>query len=311
MYTIVCNMDEKCTNKSAQKSPKARPDIFVYRDARIFLADLSQWAREQDKRLSYRRVALEAGLRSPNYVQQYLKGKRHFKEETAIRIAEAYGMTHTEIDFYLLLNRFSQALRMQQKRTLYREILEQAIAHGAGTLDKARLRYFSCWYIPVVHAMASLKDFRFEPRHVAHHTVPKLGIRQAREAFAILQDLGIFTVLDDGSFALAEPQLTTTSEIRSIWLREYHDAMIALATEAIERWPVESRNASSLTVTVRTDQVPWLLKRIDDFRNELFAELMGSQEKEDVVEGEVFQINFQAYPVTRYRLEPNEKGEAK
>lgn len=74
----------------------------------------------------------------------------------------------------------------------------------------------------------------------------------------------------------------------------YHRAMLARASEAIDRVPRDEREISSITVCVSHEVMLRLKERIRDFRRELLqlAELEGKPER-------VVQINFQLFPLSK------------
>lgn len=141
----------------------------------------------------------------------------------------------------MALVEFANAEDPDQRAGWYRDILAQAARFGkTGTIDAARLAYFTYWYIPIVHAMASLSGFRPEPHWIAARTVPKLRSFDAKKALDTLIALGIFEIDSKGKFYLRERRLEVQPELHSLWIREYHRAMIRLAEQALDYWPAIS-----------------------------------------------------------------------
>ena len=297
-------MNNRLQNSHAGPDLKL-PAIWTYRDARLYLRDAVDAHKRANAKFSYRQLSLEADLGSPNYIQAFLKGERQFKETTARSVARALRLDRSSADFFVLLVLFAQAGDQVERRQLYRAVLEASVKHGSGTIDLARLEYFSAWYVPVVHAMASLAGFSPDPDQIAKNIVPPIRKSEALKALEILSTLGILVVDPaTGLFELREAELSTSADIRSVWIREYHLAMLRISDSALDRWSKEYRNVSSLTVTVAMEQIPWLVARIDQFRNELFAEILAGQSSDARVKGEVYQINLQAFPVTSFEAKP-------
>lgn len=283
------------------------PAIWDYRDARKYLHDLITWKKQEEGGVSYRKIAFLADLGSPNYVQMYLRGSRNIKPTTARKIAEALGLSQAEVEFFTLLTQFTQAVDEEERRRWYEEMMRVLIRLGIGALDAHRLNYFRYWFIPVVHAMASLQGFRPNPEWIAQRIVPPIRPRDAELALKTLKELGIFTINRDGEFEVREPRLETSEGIRSIWIREYHRAMIRLAEASLDHWSPDLRTTSAVTITVPKKDIPVVLRWVDEYRKEIFRRISLLIGDHTPVEGEVMQINFQAFLVTDYTVEFSRK----
>jgi uncharacterized protein (TIGR02147 family) len=274
------------------------PSLWEYRDARRYLNDLIVWKKEVEGGFSFRRLAFLADLGSPNYIQMFLKGARNFKPQTARRVGEALGLKGKELDYFVVLIQFTQAEDEEERGRWYEELLRFLIRQGIGTIDAHRLNYFRYWYIPVIHAMASLKGFHPDPEWIAQKVVPPIRPREAELALQTLKELGILVLAKDGTFEVKEPRLETSEGIRSIWIREYHRAMIRLAEASLDQWSPELRTTSAVTITVPRKRISEILQWVDRYRREIFERISLLIGEEVPVDGEVMQINFQGFLVT-------------
>jgi len=214
---------------------KKMPEVWSYRDARAFVRDHCAWRLQHESGFSYRQLSRHADLGSPNYVQMFVSGKRNIKTETAWKLAEAMLLSPRAAEFFVKLVTFTQA-EAEVRPALLDELLKFAVRHGGmGQLDAARLEYFRHWYIPVVHAMASLQGFRADPHWIAARVVPKIRSFDAKQALDVLFTLGIFVEDADG-FRVEEPRLETEQGLQSLLIREYHRNMIHLSESALDTW---------------------------------------------------------------------------
>lgn len=275
-----------------------RPEIWGYRDARAFVGDLCAWKKQNESGFSFRKLSQLADLGSPNYVQTFLSGTRNLSRRTSPKLAEALLLSSDESRYFLLLLNLTQAIDPDEKRKWYLELLQEAVRHGTGTLDRARLDYFAEWYISVIHAMASLYTFRPDPEWIAERVVPRISTEEANRALRTLQQLDILEVTGN-RFVIYEQRLETEAGMKSIWIREYHRSMINLSLRALDLWTAEDRVTSAATVTVPRLAMREVLGWVDEYRQQIFARIMALQNEMKGVDGEVMQINFQAFAVTR------------
>lgn len=288
-------MARETTSPSSSNPPR----IWDYEDARRFVAHLCHWKQRHEPHFSYRQLARFAELGSPSYVQTYLKGKRNLKPGTARRLGQALGLDEAEQSCFVLLVRYTQQEDERQREVLRLELLRHSVRHGrTGRIDEARLDYFTQWFIPVVHAMASLAGFRPDPHWIAGRLVPRIRSFDARRALDTLLDLGMLTRDDDGGVEVATPRVATDPALRSSLVQEYLRAMVRLVDQAVDAWPRDHRVTSAMTITVPESLIAQLYDRVEGFRRELFDWVMAEQESYAGVPGQVVQINFQAFPVT-------------
>lgn len=281
-------------------APVARtaPDIFAYLDARAYLADAIAYKQAHERHFSYRKLARLADLASPGYIQAYMAGARNLKPTTAERLAAALGLEGDAREFFVLLVAYTQANNDDTRTRHYEQLLRLAVRHGSGRLDAARLAYFTEWYVPVVHAMANLADFRPDPAWIAARIVPNLRPAEAARALEILAELDIVRTGSDGSIQVAESVLESDPALRSIWLREYHRAMIRLAERSLDLLASEERSINGFTVTVPAEALDTFMRRAEDLLRSLFYDTLAAQQGGQV-RGEVVQCNLQVFCLTR------------
>ena len=79
-------------------------------------------------------------------------------------------------------------------------------------------------------------------------------------------------------------------------MEAFHQQMLTLATEALQKYSSEERNVSSLVVCVRAKTVSELKRRLTSFQQELLA-LCDADEEPEVV----YQVGMQLFPLSRGR----------
>lgn len=291
VYTVFTMKKETTENNTD------RPEIYSYRDARLFVADLCTWKKCVERGFSYRKLVQLADLGSPGYIQTYLSGARNLAAPTAHKLAEALLLSTDESEYFVILVAFTQAEENSEKTKWLEQLLQLAVRKGTGQLDAARLSYFTDWYIPAIHTMASLEGFKTEPAWIAGRLNPSVPVRDVRRAIDILVELGIFVNTKEG-LQVKEARLKTHDKIQSLWIREYHRSMIRLAERAIDSWPRGEHALGALTVTVPEDKLKDVFEWMSEYRSNLFAKILMLSQGKQKVHGRVVQFNFQGFPLT-------------
>lgn len=283
--------------------------IWNATSAREFVRAWVEMPRPAGRVPSYRALSSAAGFGSPNYIQTWLAGKRNLKPANVTSLAKALDLSPAEAEHFALLVRFEQAEDDALRARALAECIEHAARHRQiDRLDHARFAYFSAWYVPVVHAMASLAGFRPDARWIAARIVPPIRPKEARAALDALHTLGIF-VTDKAGFRVASPRLASDDRVQSALIRHWLQQRIRAAEQAMDLFPAGERTTPAFLATVPHELVPELHRRVDAFRSSLFDWLMDAQAGRKGIEGDVFQFSAQLFPVTRSAEEHEDIGD--
>lgn len=107
--------------------------------------------------------------------------------------------------------------------------------------------------------------------------------------------------MDDGSNGLkVSDAFETTSDIPSAALRRSHRQTLEQAIESLEEVRIELRDITSITMAIDPARIGEAKTAIRRFRRDMAALL------EDGRRTEVYNLNVQLVPVTRWRERPSE-----
>jgi uncharacterized protein (TIGR02147 family) len=268
--------------------------VFGYLDYRQFLRDLYADKKAERRGFSHRAFSRRAGLRSTNYLHLVMQGKRNLSPRMAGSFARGCGLEHAEAEYFCELVGFTQAKTADERNRAYDRLRQYRQFRVVHELDVAQAAYHSTWYMPAIRELAARPDFRDDPTWIARVLEPSISKAEASDALATLLDLGLLVRGDDGRVRQQRELVTTGPGPLGHHVVNYHRAMLARASEAIDRIPREEREISSVTVCVSQKTLLRLKERIVDFRRELLqhAELEGEPER-------VVQVNFQLFPLSK------------
>ncbi len=289
------------TNKSVKEQDQTQvetaPLLWGYRSVKQFLKDITDWKARHESGFSFRKLSKLAGFSSPGYVQSMIDGQRRITAVAAEKIAAALQLTAAEKKFFCILVAFSQSENEDDRLKHYEQMLQLSVAHGVGKLDAAKLSYFTQWYVPAIHVLASLQDFKPDAQWVAQRLMPSIHTTEAQAALDVLVNLNILEVAKDGTHTVAEPLLETHQSVRGLWVREYHRAMIRLSERAIDLIPSDRRTFHAFAVTVPHEQMKTVQEWADEAARSLFFRILALQQNQQVA-GEVMQYNMQMFPLS-------------
>lgn len=272
-----------------------QPDIFSYLDYRQFLRDLTQFLKRQ-KRFNVRAFAERAGLRSPGYLKMVIDGVRNITIETAERFCRALEIADREKPYFEKLVIYNQTSDPDLKREYFDALMSLRPRSSDFAHEKRLNRYFSQPHFVTIREMATLKDFREDPKWIARRCLPPISPADAREALDTLTQLGLLKRDPNGHLVQADQFISTEKRhTQAVVTYHYHESMLNKARHALGMLPPGSRHYDALTLPLPQEMYGEILQEFTKFRNRV-VELAN---RPNLRYDEVFQLNFQLFPATK------------
>ena len=271
---------------------KNEPDVLHYSNYRTYLADYYEFKKAESPIFSHRYFAKKAGVSSPNYLKLVMDGQRNLTKKSLLKFAAALGLKGLRAEFFENLVFFNQAETTSDRNVFYGNILRTRAKAGLRRLDEAQFLLYSHWRHIAVRELAAIKGFRADAGWVAMRLGKGLTEKEAEESLDLLGRLGLLKKTANG-YAQSDVNITTSDEVRSLLVKNYHHQMIGKAATALDRLPAGKRDMSSITIPIRTRDFAKLKEQIQLMRKELLNLAAEPGAGEDVV-----QVNIQLFPLT-------------
>jgi uncharacterized protein (TIGR02147 family) len=162
------------------------------------------------------------------------------------------------------------------------------------TLAKKQLNLFSKWHYVVMRELLYFHRLKDDFRSAARMLIPAITAEEAERAVRELETLEMLEKGADGFFVQKDSTISTGNEIRSLQVANFQVETMELAKTAIDRFPMEERDISCMTMTLSQSSFEQVKSEIQAFRKRLSA-IAVADEKVD----QVYQCNIQFFPVTR------------
>tara|TARA_Y100000590_G_scaffold417417_2_gene517149 strand:- start:388 stop:1230 length:843 start_codon:yes stop_codon:yes gene_type:complete len=271
---------------------KDYPNLFEYMNYREFIGDTLETMKSKNPQFSFSAFAKKGGIPSRATITLVIQGKRNLTPESALLFAKALGLKATEKKYFLTLVDFQRAKTEESKRKHLAKIQNFVNRQQIFPLEKLQTEFFSQWYIPAIYVFVRSISPLSTTHQIADAFHGKVSFVQICKSLEILKNLGLL-LEKEKKWEAKEARLTSSDEIKSIAIKEYHKSLLELAKKALSI-PIEKREFGATTLPIHPKNLPILKQKIKQFREELIDELGVPQE-----DASVYQINIQAYPVTQ------------
>jgi uncharacterized protein (TIGR02147 family) len=266
-------------------------DIFEYLEYQDFLRDHYRDSKNRQAFFSFRYIAFKTGLDASFYVK-VLSKQKHISDSTIPALTAFLKLNKRESDYFAALVRFNKAKRPEQERLYFEKLL--ALRNPVSkTLDKDKYDYFSSWRNVAVWEELKVIPFKGDFADLGARLVPAITSAQAKSCVRLLEKLGMVLHEKDGAYRATDQFVSSDGVTRAMSVRAFQKEMSLLAAEAIERIPREQRDISTLTLSTSAACLEAIRERLAEVRHEIM-EMVKKFDTSD----EVFQLNFQVFPLT-------------
>ncbi len=271
---------------------KQEPDILHYSNFRIYLNDYYDFKKIQLPIFSHRYFAQKAGLSSPNYLKLVMDGQRNLTQKSMLKFQNALGLKGKRAEFFENLVFFNQATSSGERNLYYANILKVRAKAGLRKLEEAEFQLFNDWRHIVIRELAAVKGFRTDAHWIAKKIGSGITEKEAEESLKLLSALGLLKKTANG-LKQTSVNITTSDEVRSLLVKNYHRQMLQLSMTAMERVPAKLRDISSITIPIHIRDLSKIKEQVQLMRKELLNMAAEPGEGEDIL-----QINIQLFPLT-------------
>ena len=265
--------------------------VFDYLDYRNFLKDAYQEGKVGNPHHTHRFIESKLGLKSSGHFAQILGGRCNISLLLIGRIALFLGLKKREAEFFEALVLFNQSKSHEEKNRHFGKMMTFKKARHQ-VIDIDRHAFYRKWYYTAVRELLDLKPFRGDYGSLGAMLSPAITAAQAQEAVELLLRLGFIHKLANGGLAKAEEVITTGYPAESADLKTFQLEILDLTRQALDRFPKDQRNFSTLSVTLSAEEYRALLEELRAFRGRVLE--MARQCR---APDRVYQCNFQLFPL--------------
>ncbi len=266
--------------------------IFDYVDYRRFLNDAIRLRLARNSRLSFRAVAKRAGFASPGYCQMVIRGERNLSANSAAKFADYFRMDPEATAYLKSLVSLNQARSELERRKVLSE-MQLCLQQVRPAVPSKVFAIEQTWDGLAILELGYCRDFVLTPESAYEALNKVVPLPQLRLTFDFLTLHG-YLRREGGSFCVVEsPMLRSRDEIQSAFVEEIHRQASHAAQRALEL-PVAEREFQNVTLALSEGNFAELKRRIKQLALDLTETFAN-----DANASEVYQINLQAFPVTR------------
>lgn len=277
--------------------------IFSYNNYRQYLEHFYNEKKRTTRYFSTRYFAQKAGISSASFLREVIDGKKNLSKHSVVKFAKALNLKEKESRFFTHLVFFNQAKNADEKQTHYAVLLTMMDSVKELELTAHQHQVYNHWYVPVIRELACIIDFKNDFSFLAKSVYPQIKLREAKSAIRLLLKLGLLVKLDNGRYEQTDKAIQASSELDAMAIFNFTCTMAENGLDALKTLPKDKRNYSTITCGMSKECYEIYLIELQAFK-ERVKKIINQEEHSS--SDQVYQINFQLFPVS---MQPKEDKE--
>lgn len=278
--------------------------VIEYEDYRSFMNDYYQW-KKRISAFSWREFTKRGGFTSPNYLKLVCEGKSGLSKKGIERAADAMDLVGAEREYFRQLVKFGQAKKVAEKKSAYTEMKEIASAHKVRVLEGESVSFYESWKYPVLRELAPMMPGA-KSLDMAKACGGAFSAEEVRNALAFLTRAKFLKKIADDVYEQENRSLQMSVAAMPMLVRAMHKEMAGLAKDAIEKFSIEERNFTGITMGIDDEDYAEILKELEKCRKRIIS--IATAKKGG---NRVYRLNMQMFPLTDKVQNPNASLEKK
>ncbi len=276
--------------------------IFNYSDYRQYLADYYKCMKSVDSSFSYRTFLTKAGLKGPNFYREVVDGKKNLSPASIVKFARALGLSKRKKEYFSNLVLFNQAKTAAKKQKYFTALSAFVRRSPVQKIQKSQYEYFSKWYNVTIREYIHSQKFKGDYEKLVESIVPKISVRQAKNAVALLEELGLVAREENGRYKVTDPIISTGPEINGIGAYSYHKTMLDNSKKALDTFKGDERYFRAISGSFSKDSYQKIKLELDNARKRILDIIA-----EDTNDKKVYHVGMQLFPMQRVNRKRGKK----
>jgi len=267
------------------KGALARPSVRTYGSYRTFLKAYYDFRKLTRPGFSYRRFAEIAGVKSPNFLQLVMQGKRNMSEQMSAQVSRAMGLVGAERSYFVALVKKENARSPTQVAEANVGLIRAVNRLVGKNMTSAQAQFLSAWHHAVVKELAQLPDFQPAGDWISKRLRGLISPRQAEESLELLRGAGFLELQEDGSYSVGEPVVDTGGDnFDFARVLKAHMQTLSVWQEILPSLSKEEREMGLLIFPMDSKRIPEFKERLRQFQEEIITWLSDERSPDRVMQ---------------------------
>ncbi len=260
-----------------------RPHVVKYENYRSFLKDFYLFKKSLRDSFSYRLFAMKSGLKSPNYLQLVIQGKRNLSVAAAKGVTKALDLSGPEKQYFLCMVELANAESDEDRQRATRAKLKTKAQFMTKALPEIHKDILSSPFHLLIRELVCLEDFQADGEWISKKLRRIVSPDQARDSLELLNK-GQYIRYENSHWIMTEPSFDLGHEFGEALVLKAHIDTLKMWTQLLEGISKDSRELGLLNIPINSKKIPEFKQRIRDFQDEIIGWLEDEKDPDSLVQ---------------------------
>jgi uncharacterized protein (TIGR02147 family) len=226
------------------------------------------------------------------------EGKSGLSKNGIERAADAMELVGAEREYFRQLVKFVQAKKDADKKAAYSEMKVIASAHKVRILEGESVSFYESWKYPVLRELAPMMPGA-KPLDIAKACGGAFSAEEVRNALAFLTRAKFLKKTAEDVYEQVDRSLQMSVVAMPTLVRAMHKEMAEFAKDSIEKFPIDERNFTGITMGIDDEDYEKILTELETCRKRIVS--IATAKKGG---NRVYRLNLQMFPLSE-KIEPS------
>ncbi|MEQ1877168.1 MAG: TIGR02147 family protein [Bdellovibrionia bacterium] len=282
-------------SETAQNFKIGGPSIYGYHDYRGFLREMLAFAKKKNPEYSLRSLAKQSGVSAP-YLSVVLSGHKNLSDRIMEKILKVLDLNDDEKSYFRLLRSIADSDDAEERRSALDKLQSFRRYRRMNPRETEIYRYLTKWYYVAIRELATLPDFKMEPKWIQERLCYPLSQGEIMKALRFLVKYHFIEEREDGTINVPDKRMECWAGVFRIALGQFYRQIYGLASQSIETIPRDERHIIGDTLAIPAESFDEFKAVLDESLKRISA-LGNSKGNAD----SIYHFGFLGFPIAKGR----------
>jgi len=280
---------------TSKKKP-GRPQVWSHLSTSSYVSSFDRWAKESLPNYSRRAFAKWAKIASPNALTLVIQGKRALSKDWLGKFSTTAKLSEAEAKYLQKLWEIEQSKNSEEQSRLFDEAIGIVSKNADMSLAGDTLQLIANPQMWTLFHLLDLNDVEQSPKGFKERLLAKnTSAEEILNSLKTLLRLKLIEKDQHGNYRKLSSVIESPDQMQAAQNSRFHKFVLDESLEFLNERKPEERAFSSLTIAVPKE----LISEFKKEANLQLRKILQKYSKEGAIDGELFRINLQLYPLTK------------
>lgn len=272
-------------------------NIFDFVNYRSYLRAVYLAHKTEKREHSFQYFAKKLGFASRGFFNLVIEGHRKLSPQAVGKVNRVFKHSKAQSEYFRAMVLHNQSDNDEERQIYLTKMASSKPRLKMTALNRAKYEVLTDKLFLILREAVEHPDFQEDPQWLAQHLAFVETPKKIRHALDTLIRLHLIRRDENGKLRQVDSVIATPPKLDVLDAFRYHDQILELARHSLVESPKTLGEMTTMTIPIPAMLLAEVHRKAEAFRSEI-AELVNAGPRDY---HEVFLVNVQVFPVTKFR----------